>query len=64
MQLKVVGVELRAGGDLQGSEKPGWSAGDMAKQPGNQIKIQHQQNEKHRQMKINEEQQQQQNAQK
>ena len=59
-QSKVVGVELRAGGDFHGSEKPGWSAGDMAKQPGNQMKIQHQQNEKHRQMKINEEQQQQQ----
>ena len=28
-----------------GSEKLGWSAGDMAKQPGNQIRIQHQQNE-------------------
>ena len=44
---KVVGVELRAGGDLHGSEK--------------QMKIQHQQNEKHRRMKINEEQQQQHN---
>ena len=30
-QSKVVGVELRAGGDLHGSEKPGWSASDMAK---------------------------------
>ena len=54
-QSKVVGVELRAGGDLRGSEKLGWSASDMAKLPGNKIKIQHQQNEKHRQMKkINE----------
>ena len=32
-QLKVVGVELRAGGDLNRSEKPGWSAGDMDKLP-------------------------------
>ena len=37
-QSKVVGVELRAGGGLHGSEKPGWSAGDMAKQPGNETK--------------------------
>ena len=29
-QSKVVGVKLRAGGDLHGSEKPGWSNGDMA----------------------------------
>ena len=27
-QLKVVGVELRAGGDFNESEKRGWSAGD------------------------------------
>ena len=32
-QPKVVGVELRAGGDLNRSEKPGWSAGDMDKLP-------------------------------
>ena len=25
----IVGVELRAGGDPQWSEKPGWNAGDM-----------------------------------
>ena len=37
-QSKVVGVELRAGGGLYGSEKPGWSASDMAKQPGNEMK--------------------------
>ena len=37
-KLKVFGVELRAGGGLHGSEKPGWSAGDMAKQPGNETK--------------------------
>ena len=43
-QSKVVGVELRAGGGLHGPEKPGWSAGDMVKYPGNQMKIQ-QQNE-------------------
>ena len=36
-QSKVVGVELRAGGALHGSEKPGWSAADMAKQPGNEM---------------------------
>ena len=30
-QQKVVAVELRAGGDLQRSEKPGWSAGGMEK---------------------------------
>ena len=30
-QLKVVGVELRAGRDANRSEKPGWSAGDMDK---------------------------------
>ena len=53
-QSKVDGVKLTAGGDLDGSEKPGWSAGDMAKQSKNQMKLQHQQNEKHRQMKINE----------
>ena len=28
-----VGVELRAGGDLYRSEKPGWSAGDMMPWP-------------------------------
>ena len=32
-QPKVVGVQLRAGGDLNRSEKPGWSAGDMDKLP-------------------------------
>ena len=37
-QLKVVGVGLRAGGGLHGSEKPGWSASDKAKQPGNEMK--------------------------
>ena len=52
-QSKVVGVQLRAGGGLHGPEKPRWSTGDMVKQPGNQIKMQ-QQNEKHRQMMINE----------
>ena len=50
-QSKVVGVELRAGGGLHGPEKPGWSAGDMVKQPENQMKIQ-QQNEEHRKIKI------------
>ena len=30
-QPKAVRVELRAGGDLHGSEKPGWSAGDTDK---------------------------------
>ena len=28
-----VGVELRVGGDPHGSEKPGWSAGDMRQWP-------------------------------
>ena len=28
-----VGVELRAGGDLHRSEKPGWSAGDIRPWP-------------------------------
>ena len=28
-----VGVEVRAGGDLQRSEKPGWSVGDMRPWP-------------------------------
>ena len=37
-QSKVVGVELRAGGGLHRPEKPGWSAGDMEKQPGNEVK--------------------------
>ena len=37
-QSKVVGVELRAGGGLHGPDKPGWSAGDMVKQPGNEMK--------------------------
>ena len=50
---KVVGVELRAGIGHHGPEKPGWSAGGMVKEPGNQMKIQ-QQNKKHRLMKINE----------
>ena len=27
--IKIVRVELRAGGGLHGPEKPGWSAGDM-----------------------------------
>ena len=36
-QSKVVGVELRAGGGLHGPEKPGWSAADMANQPGNEM---------------------------
>ena len=30
-QIKVVRVKIRAGGDLYGPEKPGWSAGDMEK---------------------------------
>ena len=50
-QSKVVGVELRASGGLHGPEKPWWSAGDMVKQPENQMKIQ-QQNEEHQQIKI------------
>ena len=50
-QSKVVGVELIAGSDLHKPEKPGWSADNTAKQPGNQMKIQ-QQNEEHGQMKI------------
>ena len=37
-QSKVVGVELRAGGGLHGPEKPGWSAGDMVNEPGNEMK--------------------------
>ena len=37
-QSKVVGVELRAGGGLHEPEKPGWSAADMEKQPGNEMK--------------------------
>ena len=37
-QAKVVAVQLRAGGGLHGSEKPGWSAGDMVKQPENEMK--------------------------
>ena len=32
-QPKVVGVVLRAGGNLNRSEKPGWSSGDMDKLP-------------------------------
>ena len=36
-QSKVVEVELRAGEGLHGPEKPGWSAGDMAKQPENEM---------------------------
>ena len=36
-QSKVVRVELRAGGGFHGPEKPGWSAGDMAKQPRNEM---------------------------
>ena len=32
--IKVVGVELRAGGGLHGPEKPEWSASEMTKQPG------------------------------
>ena len=36
--MKVVGVELRAGGGHHGPEKPGWSAGDIEKQPGNEMK--------------------------
>ena len=31
-QRKLVGVEIRAGGDLYGPERPGWSAGDTEKQ--------------------------------
>ena len=30
-QLKVARVDLRAGGDLHGPEKPGWSAGGREK---------------------------------
>ena len=41
--MKVVGVELRAGGGHHRTEKPGWSARDMEKQPGNV-------NEEHQQM--------------
>ena len=37
-QSKVVRVKLRAGGGLHGPEKPGRSAGDMEKQPGNEMK--------------------------
>ena len=29
------GIEFRAGGNLHGPEKPGWSAGGMEKQLGN-----------------------------
>ena len=29
---------VSAGGDLHGSEKPGWSVGDMEKQPGDEMK--------------------------
>ena len=60
-QSEVVGVNLRAVGNLHGPEKPGWSAGDMVKEPENQMKIQ-QQNEEHQQITIhikNEQQQQQ-----
>ena len=28
-----VGIELRAGGDLHRSKKPGWSAGDTGQRP-------------------------------
>ena len=37
-QSKLVGAELRASGGLHGPEKLGGSAGDMAKQPGNEMK--------------------------
>ena len=37
-QSKVVGVELRVGRGFRGPEKPGWSVGDMEKQPGNEMK--------------------------
>ena len=37
-QSKVVGVELRADGGLHGPEKPEYSAGDIAKQPKNEMK--------------------------
>ena len=45
-QSKVVGLELRAGGGLHrragggihGPEKPGSSAGDMEKKPGDEMK--------------------------
>ena len=37
-QSKVVRVDLRASEGLHGPEKPGWSASDMAKYPGNEIK--------------------------
>ena len=50
-QSEVVGVNLRAVGNLHGPEKPGWSAGDMVKEPENQMKIQ-QQNEEHQQITI------------
>ena len=50
-QSKVVRVKLRAGGGLHGSEKPRWSAGDMVKESGNQMKIQ-KQNKEDLQIKI------------
>ena len=37
-EINGLGVELRAGGDLHGPEKLEWSAGDMAKQRGNEMK--------------------------
>ena len=61
-QSKVVRVEVRAGGGLDGPEKPGWSAGDMEKQPRNEIKNNDNKMKIKNEMKIqksNEEQQQQ-----
>ena len=37
-QSKVVGVGPTAGGDLHEPEKLGWSASDMKKQSGNEMK--------------------------
>ena len=37
-QSKVVGVEFRAGGGLHRPEKLGWSASDMVKYLGNEMK--------------------------
>ena len=36
--IKKVQVKPRAGGNLHGPENPAWKAGDMEKQPGNEVK--------------------------
>ena len=50
--IKSSGVKLRAGGGLHELEIPGWSAGDMEKQPGNEMNNNNKMKNNNNKMKI------------